>query len=297
MEAPQPTEQDNQANPYAPPPSAFVEERFQPAVRRPRFTVEDIAGWSWSIYKTRLRHCVGVFWGVVTINWLCQMSIMLFGEAIDSVRDPTLSFLARFGSFFLTFVVAVWLTIGQNLVFLKIARGKAVTVEDIFRGGRFVLTTIFAWIAFFAILAVPGVLVYLLAGAFVLTILAGPSLAGVLVILGGLLAATVVIVYLMARLGLFYFVVIDQNAGVFASLAITWRLCHRHVATVILVYFLGLAINLAGFLTLVVGLVFTLPLSSLMLAVTYQALTGWGAVFGGSTLDEDDPEAKRDEAT
>jgi hypothetical protein len=295
MEAQRPTEQDDQANPYAPPKSTFVDERFRLAAGRPQFTVEDVAGWSWSIYKARLAHCLGAFWGVVTINWLCQMSIVLLDGGIASLRDPTLSLLSQFVSFFLSFVVAVWLTIGQNLAFLKIARGQVVAVENIFRGGRFVLTTILAWIAFLVVLAVPTLVVYLLAGAFLVTIVQGPSLAGLLVILAGCLASTMVIVYLVARLGLFYFVVIDQNAGVFSSLAITWRLCRRHVATIILVYFLGLAINIAGFLMLCIGLIFTMPLSSLMLAVTYQALTGWGAVFGGSTLDDEGRETKRDE--
>jgi len=200
--------------------------------------------------------------------------------------------LSQFVSFFLSFVVAVWLTIGQNRAFLRIARGQVVTVEDVFRGGPFVLTTILAWIAFFAVLAGPSLLVYFLAGAFLMLMLAGPSLAGVAAILAGCLASTMVVIYLVARLGLFYFVVFDQNAGVFSSLAITWRLCQRQVATIILIYFLGMAINLAGFLMLCVGLVFTFPLTSLMLAVTYHALTSSGAVFRRPTLDVDDPEAK-----
>ncbi len=294
METQRPPEQDDQANPYAPPRSTFVEQRFGFSAGPPPFTVEDVAGWSWSIYKARLAQCLGTFWGVFGTNWLCQISIVLLEGGIASLRDPTLSLLFQFVAFFLSFVVAVWLTIGQHRAFLKIARGQIVAVEDIFRGGRFVLTTIFAWIAFVVVLAVPGLVVYLLAGVFLVMILQGPSLAGVLAILAGFLASIMVIAYLVARLGLFYYVVIDQNAGVFASLAINWRLSRGHVATIILVYFLTIAINLAGLLMLFVGLVFTVPLTSLMLAVTYQALTGWGRVFGGSTLDDEDREAKRD---
>jgi hypothetical protein len=286
MEAQRPEEQDDEGNPYAPPQSTFVEEGFQPITARARFTVEDIAGWSWMIYKSRLPHCLGVFWGVVAVNWVCQMSIVLIDRGITSLRDPTLSLLSQFASFFFSFVVAVWLTIGQNRALLKIARGEGVAVEDLFRGGPFVLTTILSYIAFFAILAGPGLLVYFLAGAFLVLMLTGPSLVGVLAILFGSLASTMVVIYLVARLGLFYFVVFDQYAGVFSSLAITWRLCRRHVATIILVYFLGLAINLAGLLMLCVGLIFTLPLSSLLLAVTYHALTSWGTAVGRPTADE-----------
>jgi len=295
MEAQRPTEPDDQANPYAAPQSTFTDDRIRLAAGRPQFTVEDVAGWSWSIYKARLVHCLGALWGVFTINWLCQVSIVFVDGGIASLRDPTLSLLSQFMSFFLSFVVAVWLTIGQHRAFLKIARGQIVAVEDIFRGGRFVLTMFLAGLGFVALLAVPGMVIYLLAGAFLVMLVQGPSLALALAILAGCLASMMVIVYLVARLGLFYYVVIDQNAGVFSSLAITWRLSRRHVATIILVNFLALAINLAGLLLCCAGLIFSVPLSSLMLAVTYQGLTGWGTVFGGSTLDDEDREAKRDD--
>jgi hypothetical protein len=290
METDRPREQEDQANPYAPPQSTLVEEGTLLNSRRPQFTVEDVARWTWSIYKARFSHCLGAYWGVFTINWLCQMSLVLIEGGIASLRDPTLGPLSQFVSFFLSFVIAIWLTIGQNIAFLRIARGRVVAIENILGGGKFVLTTIFAWIAFLAVMAGPGVVVYLLAGAFLVMIVQGPSLAGALAILAGFLASTMVIIYLAARLGLFYFVVIDQNAGVFSSLVLTWRLSRRHFATIILVYFLSLAINIAGFLMLLVGLIFTMPLSSLMLAVTYHGLTGWGAVFGGSTLDEEGPD-------
>jgi hypothetical protein len=288
MESQRPTEADDQANPYAPPQSAFVERQPRFSGGRPQFSVEDIAGWSWSLYKARFAHCLGAFWGAFTINWLCQMSIVFLDEGIASLRDPTLSRLSQFVSIFVSFVVAVWLTIGQNLTFLKIARGEVITLQDLFAGGRFVLTTILAGLALVALLAAPLLVLDLLLRGFLTMIVAGPSLGGVLGILVGCLAALVAILYLFMRLGFFVFVVIDQNAGVFSSLATAWRLCSGHLATIVLVYLLWLTVNLAGVLMLCVGWIFTLPFCSLMLAVTYHALTGWGAVFGGSTLDSED---------
>jgi uncharacterized membrane protein len=90
------------------------------------------------------------------------------------------------------------------------------------------------------------------------------------------------------RLGLFIYVVIDQNAGVFSSLALAWQLCKGRMANLALVYLLVVTVNLAGFLMFCVGLIFTLPFCSLILAVTYRALTGWGTVFGGSALDSEE---------
>jgi hypothetical protein len=287
MENSQPTEQDDQANPYAPPRSELVGQQvpFSGTRGRPGFSVEDIAGWSWSLYKIRFKHCLGAFWGVVTINWLCQMSIVILDEGIASLRDPALSRLSQFAAMFLSIVVAVWLTIGQSIAFLRIARGQLVGLQHLFAGGRFLLTTILAGLLFFAALALPFLALNSLAFVFLETILAAPSLAGVLGLVTVFLAGAVAVFYLFVRLGFFMYVVIDQNAGVFSSLALAWQLCKGRMATLTLVYLLVLTINLAGFLMLCVGWIFTLPFCSLIFAVAYRALTGWGTVFGGSTLD------------
>jgi hypothetical protein len=288
MESPRPTEQNEQANPYAPPQPTFVELRLRIQGGVPQFSVEDIAAWSWTIYKTRFTHCLAAFWGIFTLNWLCQRLIVFLAEAIASLRDPALERLAQFAALFLTFVVLVWLTIGQYMLFLRIARGQVIALEDIFTGSRFLLTTILAGLAFFGLMAVPLFGLDLLLRGLGEMIVTEPSLAGVLGILAGCLACVAVIFFLFVRLGFFLYVVIDQNAGVFSALAITWRLCSRHVVTIILVYLLALTINLGGLLLFCVGWVFTVPFCSLMMAVTYQAMTGWGAVFGGSTLDNEE---------
>lgn len=286
MTTPPPIGTDDQANPYAPPQAGHVDQQFRQLGGGPQFSVEDIARFSWLIYKARFIHCVGAFWGVVAINWLCQMAIVVMDEGIASLRDQTLSRLSQFASIFLSIVVAVWLTIGQNLAFLKIARGQAVALEDIFAGGRFVLTAILAGILVVGILAAPLAVLEALVGALWAMMVDGPSLWGVLGVLAGCLASALAIVYLFVRLGLFLFVVVDQNVGALSSLALTWRLGSRRVATIFLVYLLSVTINLAGVLTLCVGWIFTLPFCSLMLAVTYHALVSSAAHSEMSTRQE-----------
>jgi uncharacterized membrane protein len=73
---------------------------------------------------------------------------------------------------------------------------------------------------------------------------------------------------------MYYYLVIDRNLGAIEALRQSWRLCRDRVGTIILVFFLQMAIGIAGLLALCVGLIFALPLAGLTLPVTYLALTG-----------------------
>jgi uncharacterized membrane protein len=86
--------------------------------------------------------------------------------------------------------------------------------------------------------------------------------------------SAVFVVYLTARLALYYYLVIDRRAGAIESLRQTWELCRDRSGIIVLVLFLNMAIVLAGFLALCVGLVFALPLANLLFPVTYVAITG-----------------------
>jgi hypothetical protein len=262
-----------------------------------RFTVEDVADRTWSLFRARLSTCLGIFWGAFAVNWICQLAIAAVDAAFRTeVRDPDLGMASRFISFFASFVAAVFFTVGQNLALLKVARTEEVTFDEIFRGGRFVLTTILAWLLFGLILSVPGLGLYGLVIVFFRILLSNPSIGLLLLVFAAILVGIAIIVYLSARLGLYGWVIIDQNAGVLSCLAIAWLRSRRHVATIVLVYLLWLAINLAGLLLFCVGLIFTLPLSTLMLAVTYRALTGWGTVSGSAALDDWDHDTIQDQS-
>ena len=94
------------------------------------------------------------------------------------------------------------------------------------------------------------------------------------------------------RLGQFPFLIIDRDAGVLESHRLSWELTRGRAATVFLVYLAQLTINLAGLLTFYVGLFVTLPLTSLVTAVTYNALCGHPAATvppRPGTADEDGP--------
>ena len=104
----------------------------------------------------------------------------------------------------------------------------------------------------------------------------GQSAGGILVLVIGIAVSSAITVYLMLRLALFYYLIIDREAGVFDSLQESSRLTSNRTGTLILVYLLTIVITLAGLLALCVGIIFAAPLTSLMVPVTYVAITGTG---------------------
>jgi hypothetical protein len=267
-------------NPYAPPQSAPA-----PGIAAGMpFTVNDVFRWSWMIFAARTRVCLSMFWGCLGISFGTSVILKLVHDGlIDVVRDENTFKFLYILSLFAAQVLQFWLAIGMTLTMLKIARGLPVAFEDLFSGGRFVLTTILAWIVHKVVIAVPvlvatGVIV---GGIFMMENQSGVAAFLLFLFVSGL--AGLVFIYLAARVSMYFYLVIDRDAGVLDSLLLSWRLCQNQVGTITLVYFVQFAVLLTGFLAFCVGLIFALPLIPLLEAVTYLALTG------GATSGEKEP--------
>jgi hypothetical protein len=289
-------DQDDFENPYAPPDSTFAQDLPQGQFGKIDFTVGDLFNWTWCLYKERFGICLSIIWGVVAINLgVSLVSNLLLAATVAAVRDPIFTAVMQFAVIFGGNVVQIWLNVGTNLAFLKLVRRQEVAFEDVFTGGRYVLTTILASLLFG--LTVGGWMLLAVFGGAALfpAIQDNLSVLPVLliVIVGAVLA--LVTVYVGIRLLQFYFVVIDRNAGVIECLRTSWYLTRNQVPTLILVYLLQMAIVLAGLLAFCVGLIFAIPLASLLLAVTYQALTGQTPVAELQFVDSWDIDLEKDE--
>ena len=74
--------------------------------------------------------------------------------------EPEITPFLEFVRFLGMFLVPAWLWIGQSLAFLKIARREPVTLEDLFRGGPWLLTVLLATGVLLAVAAIPCLLIY-----------------------------------------------------------------------------------------------------------------------------------------
>jgi hypothetical protein len=279
METESPLSESQDAdNPYAPPQSAQTPSR----IAGMPFTVNDIFNWSWSIFTERMRTCLSIFWGVFAINFVVGVALSAAQEAVVAgVRDPNAYKLLLSLVYFAAYVLQFWLGIGMTLATLKIARGEPVLFEEVFGGGRFLLTVILAWIVHKLLIAVP---IAVAVGIIIGGILLMENQSGVAAFLLFLVvsgSAGLVFIFLAARLSLYYYLVIDRGAGVFDSLLESWRLCRNQVGTITLVYCVDFAVFLAGFLAICVGLVFAFPLINLLDVVLYLAIVT-GATSGVS---------------
>lgn len=76
---------------------------------------------------------------------------------------------------------------------------------------------------------------------------------------------------------MYFYLIIDQNAGVIDSLQRSWSVCRGSLGTITLVFFVQFAIYLAGLIACLVGSIFAWPLGSLLIPVTYLALAETGS--------------------
>jgi hypothetical protein len=264
----------DETNPYAPPRSQLgPRSRGEPPAIVP-FDFGCILGATWALYKERLGACIAVCWTVLALTWGIQFwQTRLLRELAVPPGDRLQYFLVQLAVFVGVNVFNIWLSIGQNLAMLAVARGEPSVLERVFHGGRFVLTTILATVLFMLVL---GLIVLVnLIWIPILSGLVGPrSLAIVLVFVVGIAIACIVSIYVSARFSQFPYMILDHNAGAVDSLRWSWEVTQQRVGTLIVVYAMLSLINLGGLLACFVGLLFTAPFTGLMLAVTYLSMTG-----------------------
>jgi uncharacterized membrane protein len=167
------------------------------------------------------------------------------------------------------YVFSTWLSMGQNMAYLAVTRSEPAPSTRLFRGWPYVLTSLLAGLVVTGLLA--GILLAILVPA---TVMGGAAGDLTLPMAMGIVASFVVVAYVALRFSQFTYFIVDQNAGVMDALRASWEATSRDLGTVFLLYAAVVAVNLAGFLCFVVGLILTMPFSTLMLAVGYLSLTG-----------------------
>ncbi len=272
-----PPEDPDFDNPYAAP-KALYEPEAPPApastVRIP-CSIDAIVGASWSIFQRSPGACLGIVWAVILIDIGLRVMLMIFMSGLEAAMpgEPAGVAAINFALLLGAAIVQVWLGIGADLGLLRIARGQQVSFDVLFSGGRYLLRAILGWLMVFLLLIgvalVPWFLVAVLAVAF----RDQGAIAFPIMIAGGL-GCFILVLYVLGRFSQFYFLVLDRDEGVIEAIQHSWAMTRGRAGTIILVFLSRVVFVLAGVLLFCVGLIVAIPLSSLLLTVTYLAVTG-----------------------
>jgi hypothetical protein len=275
MAVPQEPDDLEESNPYAPPQSAFVRPTSGAVGDAVPFRAGDIMEVSFTIFKERAGPVISVVVGTIALSFAINYALgIVLAVMYGNVRERFTVTVASVALQFAGWVASFWLTIGQTSALLKIGRGQRVVQEDLVGGGPVLLTVILGWVLLACAMFVPIFALVLGATASVALLRADQIGAGVALFLGSIGLCAPLVLYINARLGMYYYLAVDRDVGVIDSLGWSWRLTRGRTGTIIGVYILCGMINLAGALACLIGLILTVPLTMLMLAVTYLSLLG-----------------------
>jgi uncharacterized membrane protein len=276
MEPIQPPDDADFDNPYAPPRSAFETE---PTVHLRSlsipFSIDSILNASWSIFRDNLGTCLWVVWSVMLVNFGLAFALNALQAGLQAAMpgdQMSIQFI-YWTFYFVSLILQAWLGIGMNLLLIKIVRGEQVSFDQLFSGGRYLLKVILAGIVMF-VMFFGAVLVPVFFASVGFAALRNQPVAGILILVVCIVLLVFLMIYVGARLLQFYFLIIDRDAGVIESIQLAWQITRGKAGTIILVYLMQFVLAVLGILALCVGLVFTIPLSNLLLVVTYLALVG-----------------------
>lgn len=173
-------------------------------------------------------------------------------------------------------VVQVWLqpimTMGLLKIHLKLIDGQSATLADLW-SARYLWSKYFrASVLYFLLLLVFGLI-----GAIAIASLAyltGRSLASGADVtwIGFGIIAFGIFTYILTRLQFYVYLVADKELGGRESLRRSWTMTRGHMIMLIVFGIVLALINLLGLLLLGIGLIWTLPTTSLAMAYVYRKL-------------------------
>ncbi len=220
---------------------APVAGSFQPTI----IDFGDIFSRTWSIFQTQWGMCLLAIFVVFIFNVVVSGTIAFSLVALGfNPNDRAVGNSMHSLGNLVQGLLSIWISIGQALIFLGIARGEPVEVGQLFSGGRFYLR-----------------------------VLGASILAGIAFTIGTLLLI-VPGIFLMLMLWPFYWIILDRNVGVFDSFQLAMRFTEGNKATVFLIAIASFALILVSAIPCGIGLLFTAPFFTLMWSVMYLAMTG-----------------------
>ncbi len=270
-------------NPYAP---TFTSPAIQPTGSSdwaPRqITYDEVFSKTWAIFKEQwLMTCAAIL-----IVGGVNMGLSFVQNVIVQILDATnaeqaLVFVVQATLWVLGWVVQIWLTIGQTMVLLDIARGREVNLGKLFSGGPLFVKCALAMLLLWLALAGIGITLVGIPAAVVGLAMQDP--AGAAVGAGvGILIAIVPFIIVSLMFSQFQVLIVDRGLGPMESLRTSAEITNGNKLTIfvigILLTVVAMIAFVAGLLALCVGVIPAMigvgGFGALLLVVAYLCMTG-----------------------
>ena len=202
-----------------------------------RIDLGSVLSESWRIFKDHMWLLVGAFFIIAVINWGYNIGLTLFD--LDDA-DFLLNFVLQlFGQ-----VLSLFMSLGQAILVLNVVCGREASLNDLFRGGPYLLRAI------------------------------GASIVFCLIVMLGVIALIVPGIILALMLGQYYFLIVDKNVGAMESLSISRRITSGNKGTLFLPGFVMMGLAILGLLAFVIGIAFAGAFTMVTAAVAYRMMAG-----------------------
>lgn len=238
----------------------------------------------WQLFRERIGLCLGTFvvWVALKLvamspawiadNWLQTGQLTPGEQSLVAVGQA----LATLGQL----VLAAWLDIGFTQLLLKVVRGDAAELRDLFRGGPFLGRALLCLLALSVLLAVA-----FFVGLIPLAIM--KSTLGVLAYLGMPLSLIpTVIVYLV--FWPYLYVLVDRDLPGLVSLHKAAEITFQNRWSLARLFGLCGLFWLFGLMAAGVGLLIAVPYTFVVSALAYDGISGLRRSHGPSEADEDE---------
>jgi magnesium-transporting ATPase (P-type) len=223
-----------------------------------------------------IRQAFLVSWQTLKREWLVLGLVWGTLALISLVTD----LFSRYSSFdflinIVNFLISVWLGIGFTKINLAVIRKKQVTYRQLFEtdglfGKMLTASIILGLIALIVVMVL--LIPYIFGGLLVVFSQDGVSQGAVIWTTLYSLVFIVALLIMLIRFSFYQFFVVEEKLGGFQAIKKSWDITKNKFSSLFVLILAVVALNIAGVLALVVGLIVTIPLTALVFTAVYEQL-------------------------
>ena len=233
-------------NPYSSPTGGYIVQRMATPGQLGHQIVEvsPIVNHSLEVWKANLGICVAITL-LPMVVMLPILGLVIGGMAISAqVEEPILIVGVMGIGYLLLIITQTWIGIGQHQMFIKLARGQQVAISEIFNGTDRLLPVLA-----FALITTPIMII-------------------------SALPLYVPLIFLLLIFWPSYHLLVDHKCGVMESFTLARQITEGNKLTTFVLALVMYGFALLGEMACFVGLIFAMPLISLLWSTAYLMMSG-----------------------